>query len=230
MMHRILLIIFTLCVTAYQPAYAQILPEGGLFGSEEKEDTGDDPPLELPALPEEEVVQQKPRLPSAMQNSSEAYFPSLPPSRLCTKRDIAGFWRLSMVFENPTGPELSDYSASPYQYILFNNNDTFSMYKSSQGDVADADVLKKMRDRQGGVLEQFVMHESGVLYFYKDGVAYDSLACFIVANKLDPFNPGQMLFMPPPDKATVRMVRVYQKVYNAPADQAAKKKKKKKRR
>ncbi len=230
MMKRFLLVLFFFGVVNTYPVHAQIIPEGGLFGMPSDDDSGEEPPLQLPEMPEAEQDQKSPQIRPTMQNSVAGYFPALPPSRLCTKNDIAGFWRLSMVYESPTGVELTDFSANPFQYVLFNNDSTFSIYKSTQSEKADAEVLKSMRAKKGGVLEQFVMHESGVLYFYKDGVAYDSLACFIVANRLDPFNVGQMLFMPPPDKATIRMVKVYQKVYSAPAETKKKTRKKKRRR
>lgn len=233
MMCRLLVILAFILIVGASPVNAQI-DTGGLFGmpdSEEPEE-GDEPALEVPELPDavrKNTTQQAPRL---MPNSTEAYFPALPPSRLCTKNDIVGLWKLMMVFENPTGLELSDYSALPFQYFIFEKDDTFASYKGSQNPGSDTNVLNKLRENRGKVLEQFVMHDSGVLYFYKDGVSYDSLACFIAANKLDPFNVGQMLLMPPPDKANTRMVRVYQRVYTAAENQggANKKKKKKKRR
>ncbi|MFO0388431.1 MAG: hypothetical protein ACK502_01735 [Alphaproteobacteria bacterium] len=231
MMYRLFILLALIIISNVSPASAQ-MDGGGLFGAPDSEevDEGEEPALEVPELPDAALQNNAQQAPRLIPNSTEAYFPALPPSRLCTKNDIVGLWKLMMVFENPTGIELSDYSASPFQYFIFEKDDTFASFKGSQSPGSDTNVLNKLRSNRSKVLEQFVMHDSGVLYFYKDGVSYDSLACFIAANKLDPFSVGQMLLMPPPDKANVRMVRVYQKVYTAAEQGTRKNKKKKKKR
>ena len=211
---RILAALFVLCLSYIPVSYAQV---DGFFEQPPTEE-GEEPPLQMPAVPDAPVQQAAPQMPVEGANAGvQAYFPALPPSRLCKPRDLIGLWKLSTVFENPTGPELADFSASPFQYIAFSPDSTFALYKGSRAESSDLEVLKKMAARKEAVLLQYVMHESGVVYFYKDGIAFDSFACFIVANKLSPFYAGQMLFMPPPDKATVQMVRVYQKInFNMP--------------
>lgn len=211
---RILAALFILCLSYIPASYAQM---DGFFGQPPSEE-GEEPPLQMPAVPDAPVQQVAPQMPSEGANVGvQAYFPALPPSRLCKPRDLIGLWKLSTVYENPTGAELADFSASPFQYIAFGPDSTFAVYKGSRAESSDLDVYKKMAANKGGVLQQYVMHESGVVYFYKDGIAFDSFACFIVANKLSPFYVGQLLLMPPPDKATVQMVRVYQKInFNKP--------------
>ena len=209
MTYRILLLTL-LTLLAYSPASAQM---DNMFGGAQS-DAGEEPPLQLPPVPTAPAIQQSPQVPSGNQ-VVEAYFPELPPSRLCKQKDVLGLWKVGMVYENPTGTELAEFSSSPFQYVLFNQDSTFTMYKGSKAETSETDVYKRLKNRQEGVLQQYVVHESGIVYFYKDGIAYDSYACFIVANKLDPFSVGQMLFMPPPDKATVRMVKAYNKVFGA---------------
>ncbi len=217
------------CILALAMPVQAWAQAGGLFGGEEGGlfETVEEPAAELPALPkmpDEDIPNTM--LPTRQDQGYAMEFPELPPSRLCRKGDILGMWKLAMVFEVPAGSELDDFGLYPYQYMLFNDDNTFRMYKSAREELSDAGVLREMKNASSKVLEQFVVHESGVLYLYKDGVAVDSLACFVVADPLNPFAEGQILFMPPPEEATIRMVKAYNQVYSAPQ----KKKKKKRRR
>ncbi|MGE0754943.1 MAG: hypothetical protein AB7L92_07250 [Alphaproteobacteria bacterium] len=205
------------------------------FGSSDESESGvfenyQDPPQELPPIP---VVEEE-NLPESMQpvGAEEGYaveFPELPPSRVCKKKDVLGMWKLSMVFESPPGIQLDDFGEYPYQYVVFYDNSITRMQKSAREEKSEAAILRDMQINTSKVLEQFVVDKSGVIYFYKDGVAVDSLACFIVADPVAPFVPGQMLFMPPPEKADVPMVKVYEKVYNAPKNNNKKNKKRRRR-
>lgn len=208
--------------------------QDGLFGLKNTFDSEDDEPAsELPPLPE---VEEDPEdfsdtsLPRGGQQGYAMAFPDLPPSRLCTKRDILGMWRLEMVYESPPADELNDFTYYPFQYTLFNRDSTYFWYRSEEAGSSETAILRQMQQGQPNVLEQFVMHKSGVLYLYKDGEAINSLACFIVANPVEPFREGQMLFMPPPERADVRMVKVFDRVYSAPKQNNKKRKKRNRRR
>jgi hypothetical protein len=216
MIYKILLFVFFAACLQAPSSFAQA---GNMFGGTQS-DEGEEPPLQMPSVPTAPAAQQTPQMPTGGNAGVEAFFPELPPSRLCRQRDILGLWKMAMVFENPAATELNEYSASPFQYVLFNADSTFGIYKGSKAEDSESNVYKRL-SKKGGVLQQYVMHESGVIYFYRDGIAFDSYACFIVADKIDPFSVGQMLFMPPPDKATVRMVKAYTKVFSAPKAQRA---------
>lgn len=200
-------------------ALAQMDMFGGAIEDEEPA-----PSEELPALPDA-VEQPAPTTTQTQpqgQSGMTMEFPQLPPSRLCTKREILGMWKLAMVFQTPRGAELDDFGNYPYQYMLVNDNNTYRSYKSQTDENTAADVVRILQEKSN-VLEQFVVNESGVLYQYKDSAAVNSYACFIVVNPIKPFAEGQMLLMPPPERAHIRMVKVYQKVYSAPGGDNKKK-------
>lgn len=209
-----------LCLLPFS-AWAQSSTFGlssGKSNTETDSEVYEDPPQSLPALPNVEPPkpQSNPTLPVQGNQGYTMTFPELPPSRLCKKRDVLGMWKLSMVFETPAGTQVEDFGTYPYQYVLFNDTSIYQMYKSARDENSEPEVLRYLQSSNSKVLEQFVVDDNGVIFFYKDGVAVDSMACFIVANPLDPFTEGQMLFMPPPERATMRMVKAYNKVYSAP--------------
>lgn len=187
------------------------------------------PPVELPALPAADApaaaVQALPAQtpPPALAPSSSsgrpAYFPPLPPSRPCTERDLTDLWRLVQLYETPLGLETSGYEGQPFQYYFFGENSTYRTYRHDKN-AAEQVVRDMMRKARVTALHQFVLHPTGILFFYKDGVYTESLACFIVANARENFKPGQMLLMPPAPPegqvAAARWVKVYQKAAPKP--------------
>ncbi len=144
---------------------------------------------------------------------SRDLFPKLPASSLCTKDKLVGIWKLLMVYEVPSGKEMSVYSATPLQYFVFEPDSRYGEYRS----ILHAITLKDVRDyvlEKSGSGQQFTLNKSGMVFFYKNSIAVDSLACFIVENYSPPFGKGQLLLMPPQKAAAgARMLKVYEKVY-----------------
>lgn len=170
----------------------------------------------------------------APQQGIPGAFPALPPSRPCEDRDLANHtWKLGKVFETPAGVATASVTAQPNQYYLFNRDKTYLDYRTAYTD-APGEIRKLATEQNKNALQQYVMHESGILFLYKDGVVSDSQACFIVANRQDPFQVGDMLLMPPADQVTsTRVVKVYAKASNTnekkPKNAGDKKNKKKKK-
>ena len=148
----------------------------------------------------------------ALPSNSREFFPKLPQSNLCTKDILPGAWKLLMVYESPPAAEMTLYASRPLQYYLFDSAGRYGDYVSSLRDISIDDIRKEVA-RQQTNLQQYVVNDAGMLFFYKDSIAIDSLACFIVAQDSGPFESGQMLLMPPQRAAKGRMVKVYQKVW-----------------
>lgn len=129
-------------------------------------------------------------------------------------KDLNGIaWKLAEVYERPAGKEKMSLTAEPHQYVFFAKEGTYKAFKTTVGDMPQKDVLANLKRVQGDPLQQYIIHDSGFLYLYDAGIAGDTWACFIVANALGQFTPGQMLLMPPaPPEGTVEKVRLL-KVY-----------------
>lgn len=147
--------------------------------------------------------------------NSANVFPKLPPSELCTKDKIVGTWKLLMVYEAPASAELERYVRNPMQYYIFNDDSIYGEYIGSISDLS-IDRITNFVMNEAKALQQFVVDGSGTVYFYKNSIATDSLACFISADNSPPFSIGQMLLMLPKNAASSgRMVKVYQKIPSA---------------
>lgn len=144
--------------------------------------------------------------------SSRDVFPTLPPSEFCTKEDLIGIWKLLMVYEVPSGHEIELYTQKPLQYYVFEANSLYGEYVS----ILNAITLKEVHDNvilNQRYIQQYSLNKTGMIFFYKDSVPVDSLACFIVAKTSPPFAKGQMLLMPSQKSARGRLVKVYQKLF-----------------
>jgi hypothetical protein len=139
-------------------------------------------------------------------------FPPLPPSRPCARPDTDGLWKLKNVFENPRGPTTSDFANNPHQYILFLRDDTYRTYKDVWGEKSSEQVRTELETTPAANLQQFLVHESGMIFFYVDGVNIDSQACFIVANPRGSYLAGQMILMPPEGRIATRLAMVYERI------------------
>lgn len=208
-----------------QAAYAQNVPglPAGFFSQQPEQPS--EPPQEPPPLPEgtpQEVPQLAPQAqpvqpPSDQYYAANAYqeknrqFPPLPPSRACTSGDIHGNWKLIDVYEEPPGNALAEYGLRPNQYIQFFQDNTYARFSDPYArKLTPEDVRREVKKTQPeGALYQYVMGETGAIYFYSQGVATDSLACFIVANQRGNFAVGQMLLMPQAGQQSSRFVKVY---------------------
>jgi hypothetical protein len=144
--------------------------------------------------------------------SSLDVFPKLPPSTFCTKENLLGMWKLLMVYEVPSGREIKFYTNNPLQFYVFNADSRYGRYESVLHAITLADV-KRIAMSQISNTQQYTLNQSGTLFFYKNQVAVDSLACFIVAANSGPFLSGQLLLMPPKKSQRTRMVKVYQKMF-----------------
>lgn len=144
--------------------------------------------------------------------SSVGYFPTLPPSEYCTKEKVLGTWRLLMVYETPAGRELERYVTNPLQYYVFQEDDRYGEYAGPLSVLTDTEI-SNYAIHQKDYYQQYVVDSKGIVFFYREGIAIDSLACFIVATSVKPFMLGQMMLMPPQRAAAGgRMVKVYQKI------------------
>lgn len=145
--------------------------------------------------------------------SSREIFPELPPSSLCSKDKLVGIWKLLMVYEQPSGSEIDVFFDSPLQYLVFEPDSLYGEYKGILHNI----TLKDMRERvlnNSNRSQQFTVSNSGMLFFYKNGISYDSLACFFVEALKPPFRQGQLLIMPPEKSAGgKRLLKVYEKVF-----------------
>jgi hypothetical protein len=179
------------------------------------------PPAVAPAAPAVAVPQPAPQAaapapetaPITLQPNA-GDFPPLPPSRPCARPDADGLWKLKDVFEKPRGPTSSDFANNPYQYILFLRDDTYRTFKEVWGEKTPDQVKKELERTPPANVQQFVVQESGIIFFYIDGQNIDSQACFIVANQRGPYIPGEMILMPPEGRIATRLALVYERAAN----------------
>lgn len=216
-MKQVLLVfmaVFTFAVCAQaDPALASF---NNFFGGQQ--DAPPEPPQELPPLPDaaqpQPMVEQQQSQPDVPVNASDYYqqqqrqFPPLPPARPCTTADMVGIWRLLNVYEEPSSTETANFSSLRYQYVLYKKDSTYGKYNSPNTEVPASIVVSEI-DKQARGLHQYLVNDSGIVYFYNQGVAVDSMACFIVANQRGPFSIGEMLLMPPKGQSKSRLVKVY---------------------
>ena len=150
---------------------------------------------------------------SAAPTNSRDVFPKLPPSKVCDKNSLVGVWKLLMVYEVPSGKEIGLYTERPLQYMVFEDDNRYGEYISPLRDVAINEVEKVAITSAGKTIQQYNLNDSGQIFFYKNSIATDSLACFISARNEGAFEIGQMLLMPPEKAAKGRkMVKIYQKM------------------
>jgi len=213
-----------------QAAYAQ-MPKWGMFGNEEE--APPEPPQDLPPLPEgaadqgvvEQPEQQQP--PSNLPlNGADYYqqqqrqFPPLPPARPCVMKDVLGIWKLISVYEEPSGPEALNFASNRYQYMLFDNTSIYARYASATVSMPPNMAKEELEKQSQDGLHQYVIGENGLMYFYSQGVAVDTQACFIVANDRGPFVIGEMILMPPKGQIKGRLAKVFIRYNGNPAKYA----------
>lgn len=149
--------------------------------------------------------------PAAAQMAQDSSgFPALPPSRTCTPADVPGVWRMANVYESPVGLEVSAFRTNPVQYIWF-RPDTIYYKFAGQKNLPLPTIGGIMKKGAKGT-QQYVVNESGIIYFYVNSAAIDTQACFIVANATGSFKVKQMLLMPPEGQIKGRLVKVYTKI------------------
>lgn len=118
-----------------------------------------------------------------------------------------------MVYESPAGIELERYAVNPLQYYIFTGDDIYGEYVGGLSDLA-IDEIHDYAINRSKFTQQYVVSKDGIIFFYRNSIPIDSLACFIVVEPVKPFMFGQMLLMPPKNAAIRgRMVKIYQKVF-----------------
>lgn len=147
--------------------------------------------------------------------AAKGYFPALPPSVRCTKELLPGTWKLLALYEVPAGAELAAYVTRPLQFYVFSADSRYGSYGGALSDIAPSEVKDAVFSQQKNI-QQYVVNDAGMVFFYKDSIAIDSLACFIVAQDGGAFQRGQMLLMPPERAAKGRLVKIYQKIWAEP--------------
>ena len=129
-------------------------------------------------------------------------------------QSLMGTWRLIRVYEVPKGTQSAALAASPVQFIRFRPDTTFSSYNAGTVELSFAN-LSELIDKPSRNVEQYLVQDKGMVYFYRDSVAVDTQACFIVASRLGEFNAGEMLMMPPAGQYSGRLIKVYTRPRNA---------------
>jgi|GEM_PF-2991894 len=141
--------------------------------------------------------------------------PALPSARKCTPKDAPGLWKLMMVYEEPKGGETTEFYARPSQYLWFQPDSSYGQYWSDRDVLLHPQMIRNAMRSQAQGLQQYLVHESGMLYFYLNSAAVKTQACFIVDQDKDFFYEGQMLLMPPNVQSPTRWVKVYTKIWFA---------------
>lgn len=191
-------------------------PAAAQFDFMNQDEGPPEPPQEMPPLPEgaqelEVQPEQQEDIPSASnyyQQDQRRQFPPLPPARPCNARDLYGIWELVNVYEEPTGPASANFASIPHQYVMYKKDSIYGKYNSATSAVP-ASMIEVELDKQQRALHQYLVNESGIIYYYNQGVAVDSMACFIVANRRGPFLVGEMILMPPKGQSETRLVKLY---------------------
>jgi hypothetical protein len=170
------------------------------------------------ALAQEAIAPAPPSTLPSTNTRNASYFPALPPSKPCTVGDVVGNWKLVQVFEEPQGAASAAFSYEPYQYLSMTAEQTYKSYKNMRAENEPVVLSLLQRTEEDG-LKQYVIGDSGVVYFYDEGVVMDTQVCFIVSNPRGQFTVGQMLIMPPApadgNVPSVRLAKVYTRIGTA---------------
>ena len=162
-----------------------------------------EPSQNLPPLPD---------MPEPAAPVVQSGIPALPASNPCTSETIVGLWKLQNVYEDPAGSETASFSVSPLQYLFFGGKGIYGRYNATADGMKPKAIVGEMKTHTTG-LQQYVVQESGMVYYYLDKVANDVQACFIVEDERSPFLRGNMLLMPPKGQITGRLIKHYVKIW-----------------
>lgn len=172
------------------------------------------PPAAIAApAPANSMTLPLPVAPSQLMPGQTA-FPALPPSNPCKKpEEIRGFWRLIKTYETPQGSETKDLADKPHQYLFFAKDTTYRSLKLAQRVRGRQNFYNRFKRVEGEPAFQYVVSDSGFIFFYKDSVVIDTQACFIAAQDFGEFKKGNMLLLPPAPQAaqtaSTRLLKVY---------------------
>lgn len=191
-----LLLCMVLAVSSVEPASAQLMGRG------KGKARPVEPAQDLPLMPEAPPPANAAR-PSTM--------PALPVSRACKQADIEGLWRLLRVYEEPIGKELTTFTSNPMQYIYYKSDGTYGKYNGGEVLTAAEQIVDHI-DKHTTGLQQYLLQDTGMIYYYQDKVATTSQACFIVLKPRESFLPGEMLQIPPKGQVNGRLIKEYTKV------------------
>lgn len=188
---------------------AACLPQAAIASqaTSKKTDTSAAKKVAMPAKEAPPIPTFEPATPA----NAAPVFPSLPPARPCEQDDMKGLWRLAAVYEDPQGPETTAYQASPNQYSFYKRDNTFGKFNAGRTEMSPKSIFENIQKHTSGLM-QYLLQDSGFIYFYNDGVATDVQACFIVSDSRVPFEEGEMLMMPPKGQIQGRLVKVYKAI------------------
>lgn len=139
--------------------------------------------------------------------------PVLPPARACKAADLAGLWKLLQVYEEPSGTETAAFQEAQLQYLRFNADSTYGQYLEPFDKGQHLKLVNQGMVQQATGLQQYVVQPDGKMFFYSDGVAVKSQACFIAEKSQNYYREGQMLLMPPSQDSPTRWVKIYTKLW-----------------
>jgi len=174
------------------------------------------PPVDMLNIP------QRPAPTPPQAAGQQVTIPDLPPSLPCKTEWLAGLWLQTQAFESPLGKETELFKQNPMQYIGFSKDSRLYRYNSGKT-YTDPKVVLDLVTNHSGALVQYLLQDTGMLYFYQDSVAIDSQVCFIVAETHPPYAAGNLILMPPKGTIQGRLIKLYRKVWppkTAPAKPA----------
>jgi len=208
------LLVALLTMLTASPSFAIGLDSMPLIGS--KKPNVAEPSEEPPPLPD---------MPASKAPVRPAAIPPLPISNICKQSDMEGLWKLQQVYEEPAGSASAAFNLNPIQYVYYKPNGVYGKYNGDGGLTTPALIIDHI-DKHAAGLQQYLLQNTGIVYYYQDKIANDTQTCFIVLKRKDPFMPGDMLLMPPKGQITGRLIKQYSKVISdqapvAPADNNA---------
>lgn len=145
---------------------------------------------------QEQTVLPPPITSMPVQDPNAPGFRRQPRVRFCYQNDMRGFWKLRRVFETPEGVMAGDFKEFSHQYFYFEGNGIRYDLKSKQEHVDRGKLLQAMKDSKGDDLQQFVVNDSGGLYFYTNRELAGSYYCGIAEESGGPYLQGDMILTP----------------------------------
>jgi len=212
---NMLMVMFVLFFAS--PAFAQLkIPFlGGDKENEIPQPSQDAPPLPQSAIKKEQQQTIVPPAPAPIKVAEAPKMPQLPPAKPCIAAEVAGLlWKEIQVYEVPPGDETQALSENPEQYLLLRVNNTYAQLNAGHTAMSEADIRAAM-DQNNTVLSQYLLQNTGMIYFYQNSAVVDTQVCFIVTNPKGEFHVGQMLLMPPEGQLPQRVVKVFDRVTGA---------------
>ncbi len=129
--------------------------------------------------------------------------------RPCVDADMQGLRKLRNVLETTVGPGTAAFNNAPHQYIFFRKNQTFATVSGSVFYPGPKPLNEALRTAFKNNMHQYVLGESGALYYYKDGKATDAYTCRVVTKPQGNYRQGDMLLITSKAGSKEATVRLY---------------------